>query len=49
MKVKELAELTDFWLDKYHFYCPHESLKFLALAEYCYILELSILYVANVL
>ena len=28
MNVRELSEVVDAWLDKYHFYRPHESLNF---------------------
>jgi transposase InsO family protein len=33
---------VDSWLDKYHFYRPHEALGFLTPAEYCAKLGLSI-------
>jgi transposase InsO family protein len=42
MNVGELREVVDFWLDKYHFYRPHESPGFLTPAEYCAKLGLSI-------
>jgi hypothetical protein len=29
LNVKKLSEITDAWLDKYHFYRPHEALGFL--------------------
>jgi transposase InsO family protein len=33
MSVKKLAAVVDSWLDTYHCYRPHESLKFLTPAE----------------
>jgi transposase InsO family protein len=29
VNVGELRKVVDTWLDKYHFYRPHESLNFL--------------------
>jgi hypothetical protein len=29
LDAAELSEITDAWLDKYHFYRPHEALGFL--------------------
>jgi transposase InsO family protein len=29
LNAAELSEITDAWLDKYHFYRPHEALGFL--------------------
>jgi transposase InsO family protein len=49
MNVRELADVADSWLDKYHFYRPHESLMFLTPAEYCSTLGLSIPLAASVL
>jgi transposase InsO family protein len=48
MNVTELAEVVDAWLDKYHFYRPHESLKFLTPAEYCATLGVTIPHVAAI-
>ncbi|MDR2484499.1 MAG: hypothetical protein LBD55_03790 [Treponema sp.] len=42
MKAGELREAADSWLDKYHFYRPHESLNFLTPAEFSATLGLSI-------
>ena len=42
MNAAELRELEDSWLDKYHFYRPHESLNFLTPAEFSATLGLSI-------
>jgi hypothetical protein len=42
MNVGELTEVVDPWLDKYHFYRPHEALNFLTPAEFSAILGLSI-------
>jgi hypothetical protein len=38
----ELREVVDAWLDKYHFYRPHEALNFLTPAEFSATLGLSI-------
>jgi putative transposase len=35
MSLAELDELVNEWLDKYHYYRPHESLGFLTPAQYC--------------
>jgi putative transposase len=42
MNVSELQEAVDSWLDKYHFYRPHEALNFLTPAEFSVTLGLSI-------
>jgi transposase InsO family protein len=42
MNAGELREAADAWLDKYHFYRPHESLNFLTPAEFSAALGLSI-------
>jgi putative transposase len=41
MNVGELTEIVDAWLDKYHFYRPHEALNFLTPAEFSATLGLS--------
>jgi transposase InsO family protein len=42
VNVGELWEVVDSWLDKYHFYRPHESLNFLTPAEFSATVGLSI-------
>jgi transposase InsO family protein len=34
MNVAELREVVNSWLDKYHFYRPHEALGFLTPAQF---------------
>jgi transposase InsO family protein len=34
MNVRELSEVVDEWLYKYHFYRPHAALGFLTPAEF---------------
>ncbi|GHV83848.1 hypothetical protein AGMMS50212_11880 [Spirochaetia bacterium] len=42
MNCKELTALVDRWLDKYHFYRPHQSLGFLTPAEFSATMGVSI-------
>jgi transposase InsO family protein len=42
MNVGELRKVVDSWLDKYHFYRPHEALNVLTPAEFYATLGLSI-------
>jgi transposase InsO family protein len=49
MNVTELREVADAWLDKYHFYRPHESLDFFTPAQFYATLGLSIPHTAGVL
>jgi putative transposase len=49
LNVTELSEVVDAWLDKYHFYRPHQSLGFLTPAEFSPILGVSIPKVVGVL
>jgi transposase InsO family protein len=42
MNAGELREVVDSWLDKYHFYRPHEALGFLTPVEFSATLGLSI-------
>jgi putative transposase len=49
MNATELRKVADAWLDKCHFYRPHESLEFLTPAEFCANLGLSIPRTARVL
>jgi transposase InsO family protein len=44
-----LPSVVDSWLDKYHFYRPHQSLSFLTPAEFSTALGVSIPYAAGVL
>ncbi|MDR2587793.1 MAG: integrase core domain-containing protein [Spirochaetales bacterium] len=48
MNVSELRRIVDSWLDKYHFYRPHEALNFLTPAEFSAALGLSIPHSAQV-
>jgi len=49
MNAAEMQALADNWLDKYHFYRPHESLGGLTPAEFSATLGLSIPHTARVL
>jgi putative transposase len=49
MNVTGLREVADAWLDKYHFYRPHESPGFLTPADFCATLGLTIPQMAGVL
>jgi putative transposase len=49
MNVTELRKVADAWLDKYHFYRPHESLDFCTPAQFCANLGLSIPHLVGVL
>jgi transposase InsO family protein len=49
MNVTELREVADAWLDKYHFYRPHESLNFFTPADFCATLGISIPHMPGVL
>jgi putative transposase len=49
LNVSELSSVVDAWLDKYHFYRPHQSLGFLTPAEYSATLGVSIPKAAGVL
>ncbi|GMO62721.1 MAG: hypothetical protein Ta2A_09560 [Treponemataceae bacterium] len=42
MTCGELSAVVDEWLDKYHFYRPHQSLNFLTPAEFLAKMEVSI-------
>jgi transposase InsO family protein len=42
MNMGEMPEVMDSWLDKYHFYRPHEALNFLTPAEFSATVGLSI-------
>ena len=42
MNVSELSEIVDIWLDKYHHYRPHDSLKGMTPAEFSATLGISI-------
>jgi transposase InsO family protein len=49
LNVSELSCVVDAWLDKYHFYRPHQSLGLLTPAEFSATLGLSIPKVVGVL
>jgi putative transposase len=49
LNVSELSSVVDAWLDKYHFYRPHQSLGFLTPAEFSTTLGVSIPKAAGVL
>ena len=49
LNVTELSKIVDAWLDKYHFYRPHQSLGFLTPAEFSITLGVSIPHVGSVL
>jgi transposase InsO family protein len=42
VNVCKLREVVNAWLDKYHFYRPHEALNFLTPAQFSATLGLSI-------
>jgi len=46
LNTRELSKIVDEWLDKYHFYRPHESLDFKTPGEYCASLGITIPHVA---
>jgi transposase InsO family protein len=48
LNVKEISEITDAWLDKYHFYRPHEVLGFLTLVQFSATAGVSIQTLADV-
>jgi transposase InsO family protein len=48
MNVTELRGVADAWLDKYHFYRPHESLDFFTPAQFCATMHLSIPHLSGV-